>query len=61
MVYMDDLLLAASTQKFMNWIKSILKSTFQMKDLGEVKYILGLELWQNWAVKTISLCQSQYI
>ena len=44
-VYIDDLLLAASTQKYMDWIKSMLKSAFQMKDLGEAKYILGLELW----------------
>ena len=49
-VYVDDLLLAASTQKFMDWVKSILKDAFQMRDLGEAKYILGLELcWDREA------------
>ena len=61
MVYVDNLLLAASTQKFMDWVKSILKDAFQMRDLGEVKYILGLELCWDRKAQTISLCQSKYI
>ena len=58
---MDDLLLEASTQKFMDWVKSILKDAFQMRDLGKAKYILGLELCQDRKAQTISLCQSKYI
>ena len=45
----------------MNWVKSILKDAFQIRDLGEAKYILGLELHWDRKAQTISLCQSKYI
>ena len=60
-VYVDDLLLAASTQKFMDQIKSTLGATFKMHDLGKAKYILGIELKHDKQAWTISLPQSQYI
>ena len=36
-IYVDDLLLTASTRKFMDWVKSILKDAFRMRDLGKAK------------------------
>ena len=60
-VYVDDLLLAATNRTFMNSIKSDLSSTFKMRDLGAAKYILGIEVKRNRKARTISLCQSQYI
>ena len=58
---MDNLLLAASTQKFMDQIKSALGATFKMHDLGEAKYILGIELNHDRQAWTKSLSQSEYI
>lgn len=44
LVYVDDLLLAGSDIKEINNLKSMLSSTFNMKDLGNVQYFLGLEI-----------------
>ena len=46
-VYVDDLLLAATTRKFMDSIKAKLSASFKMRDLGEAKYILGIEIKRN--------------
>ena len=59
-VYVDDLLLAATTQKFMDSIKAKLSASFKMWNLGEAKYILGIEIKRNRKFRTISLSQSQY-
>jgi len=59
-VYVDDLLLAATTRKFMNSMKAKLSAAFKMRDLGEAKYILGIEIKRNHKLQTISLSQSQY-
>ena len=59
-VYIDDLLLAATTWKFMDSIKAKLSASFKMRDLGEAKYILGIEIKRNRKLQTISLFQSQY-
>ena len=53
-VYVDDLLLAASS------IKRMLSSSFKMHDLGEAKYLLGVEIRRDRKLNTISLSQSQY-
>ena len=44
----------------MNSIKEILSSSFKMHDLGEAKYLLGVEIWRDRKLNTISLWQSQY-
>ena len=43
-VYVDDLLLATSSRSYMNSIKEMLSSSFKMHDVGEVKYLLGVEI-----------------
>ena len=60
MVYVNDLLLATTTQEFMNTIKAQLSASFKMQDLGEAKYILGIEIKRNQELQTISLSQLQY-
>lgn len=44
LVYVDDLLLAGSDLVKINHLKAMLSTTFNMKDLGDVKYFLGLEI-----------------
>ena len=46
-VYMDNLLLAASSRSYMNSIKEMLSSSFKMHDLGEAKYLLGVEIQRD--------------
>lgn len=60
-VYVDDLLLAASSLSFMNQIKTKLSSLFKMRDLGPASYILGIEIIRDRPKRTVSLSQRQYI
>ncbi len=60
-VYVDDLLLAASSRPFMNTIKERLSGIFKMKDLGEATFLLGIKVKRDCPNRTISLSQSQYI
>ena len=43
-VYVNDLLLAASTRKFMDSVKAQLSTAFKMQNLEEAKLILGIEI-----------------
>lgn len=47
LVYVDDLLITGNSTSDINWLKSMLASHFHMKDLGEVKYFLGLEIHRS--------------
>jgi hypothetical protein len=60
-VYVDDLLLAASTTKFMRTIKAKLQNAFKMRDLGPASFILGLEIIRDRKNHTIALSQAQYV
>ena len=51
----DDLLLAARSRSHINTIKEMLSSTFKIHNLGEAKYLLGIEIWRDWKLRTISL------
>ncbi|KIJ06565.1 hypothetical protein PAXINDRAFT_35872, partial [Paxillus involutus ATCC 200175] len=51
------LLLAASSRKFMDSVKAKLSVAFKMRDLGEAKYILGIEINRDRKLRTISLSQ----
>ncbi|KAL8095905.1 hypothetical protein AgCh_037043 [Apium graveolens] len=44
LVYVDDILLTGNDQSVIEHIKSVLHSSFTIKDLGLVKYYLGLEI-----------------
>ena len=57
-VYVDDVVLTGNSTFEINNIKHILDSTFHIKDLGILKYFLGLEVAHS--EKGISLCQREY-
>jgi hypothetical protein len=42
-VYVDDILLASSDASLLLGTKRFLSSNFDMKDLGETSFILGIE------------------
>jgi Reverse transcriptase (RNA-dependent DNA polymerase)/Pol polyprotein, beta-barrel domain/gag-polypeptide of LTR copia-type/Integrase core domain/GAG-pre-integrase domain len=60
-VYVDDLLLATSTRRFMEEIKTKLSASFKMRDLGPASYVLGIEIRRDRKLRTISLTQRQYV
>ncbi|CAD6993124.1 unnamed protein product [Ceratitis capitata] len=59
LVYVDDLLIASSNLKNIEYIKQQLLQEFEIKDLREAKYCLGLEIEQS--ENGIHLKQSGYV
>jgi len=55
LVYIDDLLLVASSLAAIYKIKDALHKHFEMKDLGEAKVILGLGIRRDKALGTLKL------
>ncbi len=43
-LYVDDLLIAGNEYRSIAWIKGELRKRFEMKDLGEARVCLGLEI-----------------
>ena len=44
LVYVDDLLITGSNNKMIQDIKDALHNNFSMKDLGDLRYFLGIEI-----------------
>ena len=59
LVWVDDLLIAASNDELLNNVKQMLKNQFKMKDLGKLSYFLGMEFEQNDGV--IKMHQRKYL
>ena len=60
-LYVDDILLASNNKDFILTIKEWLSSHFDMKDMGEAEFILGVKIQRDRSKKLIALCQEQYI
>ncbi|GJS11810.1 ribonuclease H-like domain-containing protein [Tanacetum coccineum] len=56
LVYVDDIVLTSNDSNEINKVKTFLKSKFKIKDLGELKYFLGIEVLKT---KKDGLCLSQ--
>ncbi|KAK6158321.1 hypothetical protein DH2020_005635 [Rehmannia glutinosa] len=54
-VYVDDIILAGNNIQEIEAIKAHLDAPFTIKDLGQLKYILGIEIARN--KQGITLCQ----
>ena len=59
-LYVDDLLIAGNDSKAIAWIKGELRKRFEMKDLGEARVCLGLEITRDRANRTLHLSQKKY-
>ena len=55
LVYVDDILLASDNKQVVDELKVLLDQQFKLKDLGDLKIFLGLEVAR--ATSGISLCQ----
>lgn len=61
LLYVDDMLIASKSKVEIDKLKAQLSSEFEMKDLGEAKKILGMEITRDRARGTIWLTQTQYL
>ena len=57
-MYVDDILITENDPKCVADLKHLLDTKFGIKDLGSLKYFLGLEVTRN--AKGISLNQRKY-
>jgi hypothetical protein len=60
-LYVDDLLLFAQTVKEIQPLKQALSAAFEMKDLGEAKFVLGISITRSRAARTLVIDQEHYI
>jgi len=60
-LYVDDILLVGNNLEMINAIKEWLSSVFEMKDLGEASYILGVKISRDRSRRLLSLSQETYL
>ena len=60
-LYVDNMLLMGSDICALSTVKVWLASNFDMKDLGEASYILGIKLHHDRCNKMLGLSQASYI
>nr|KYP62386.1 hypothetical protein KK1_016918 [Cajanus cajan] len=58
LIYVDDIILAGNNLAEITSITLLLDSTFKIKNLGDLKYFLGLEV--AYTSSSIHLCQHKY-
>lgn len=57
-IYVDDVIIASDNLEEIAIVKKFLHDRFTIKDLGELKYFLGIEVARS--AKGITLCQRKY-
>ena len=60
-VYVDDLTIASTSIDRVNSIKKTLSKRFEMKDLGEINYLLKIEIKRDRKNRKMTLSQHKYI
>nr|GEU46405.1 retrotransposon protein, putative, Ty1-copia subclass [Tanacetum cinerariifolium] len=60
-LYVDDILIMGNNIPMLQSVKTYLGKCFDMKDLGEAAYILGIKIYIDRSRRLIGLCQSAYI
>ncbi|RVW50118.1 Retrovirus-related Pol polyprotein from transposon RE2 [Vitis vinifera] len=58
LIYVDDVIIASNDLKEIDVVKKFLHESFTIKDLGELKYFLGIEVARS--AKGIMLSQRKY-
>ncbi|KAL0561491.1 hypothetical protein IC582_001919 [Cucumis melo] len=59
--YVDDILLIGNDIGLLTDIKQWLATQFQMKDLGEAQFVLGIQIFRDRKNKMLALSQASYI
>jgi hypothetical protein len=60
-LYIDDILLASSDISLLRDTKKFLSSNFDIKDLGEASYVLGIEIHRDRKNRVLGLSQNEYL
>ena len=61
LVYVDDITIIAHHKQDIAWFKKEFRQDFKIKDLGDLKKILGVEIKRDRRNRTITIHQSTYI
>ncbi|GJV75035.1 transposable element, partial [Tanacetum coccineum] len=61
LLYLDDMLIDSQSIDETKKLKTLLKSKFKMKDLGEAKMILVMEIVRDRKLRKLCLTQKQYL
>jgi hypothetical protein len=59
-LYVDDILLIENDNPMLEVVKTSLKRSFLMKDLGEEAYVLGIKIYRDRSKRLIGLSQDTY-
>ena len=54
-LYVDDILIASNDKKLVSETKVWLSSQFDMKDMGEAAYVLGVKILRDHSRRTLGL------
>jgi hypothetical protein len=60
-LYVDEMLLVRKIMDAIKEVKKKLSSKFDMKNIGAVKLILGMDIKRDWVVRKLCLNQWKYI
>ena len=60
-LWVDDLIIMGKKMEAVENIKNKLRKEFEMKDMGELKYFLGIHVQRNREERTIHISQKAYI
>jgi hypothetical protein len=60
-VYVDDLTLFSNCITRLAGIKQRLSQLFEMKDLGEAQFLLGVQIVRDRAARTLTISQGEYV
>ena len=60
-LYVDNIFIASNHVESICEVKDFLKSQFEMKDLGETSYVLGIQIIRDRKSRILQLSQEQYI
>ena len=60
-LYVDDILLASSDLGLLHATKDYLFKNFEMTDMGEASYVIGIEIFRDRSLGVLGLSQKVYI
>jgi hypothetical protein len=60
-LYVDDILLASNDLGLLHDTKQFISQNFEMKDLGEASYVIGIEIHRDRKQRILKLSQKGYI
>jgi hypothetical protein len=61
LLYVDDLIITGNSRAIVDQFKTAISERFKMKDLGMLRWILGMEIKRDRAKHTLELNQGAYI